>query len=37
MNNIIYLETAKKIRYWFNELPPLQLTNDEKHIFNIIS
>ena len=36
MNNIVYLETSKKIRYWFNELPPLQLTNDEKHIFNII-
>lgn len=36
MNNIIYLEELKKIKYWFNELPVLELKNYEKHIFNIV-
>lgn len=36
MNNIIYLEELKKIKYWFNEFPVLKLKNYEKHIFSIV-
>ncbi len=36
MNNIIYLEELKKIKYWFNEFPMLKLKNYEKHIFSIV-
>lgn len=36
MNNIIYLEGLKKIKYWFNEFPILKLKNYEKHIFSIV-